>query len=252
MTHDLASSLYHCAGELSKDVGPGLAARAEAELDRHLEGEDIRTVAIRYLVERAREIARYRAASVEREATKARLAAELPDLQEHQIDRWEFMSERDRQAAIESARHWQKVREEREARTAGHIGRAKPGSQSKENDCQECDECKESWQRYYELEREHLARRAKIYDEYEAELRAQLFVEWTEELLDAEIAMPDGTRTTWGQATVEQHRRRHEMLAKNAMANAENAARHSLAIEQLEASGAPNLAALAGVMASAE
>lgn len=85
---------------------------------------------------------------------------------------------------------------------------------------------------------------AGILDDYAAALR----VEWTSELLASEFAMPDGVRTTWGEATIDQHRERLAMFTANAQANIEGAARHQKAIDELSASGATSLRdLLAGV-----
>lgn len=72
-----------------------------------------------------------------------------------------------------------------------------------------------------------------IVDDYKDQLR----IEWTAQLLASEIAMPDGTLTTWGAATIEQHEARAAMFEANAVANAEGAARHLKAIDELRAAG---------------
>lgn len=65
--------------------------------------------------------------------------------------------------------------------------------------------------------------------------------EWTTELLNAAIAMPDGTIVLWGDATLEQHLERREMFMQNALVNAEGAARHEQAIRELQQTGAATL-----------
>lgn len=75
-------------------------------------------------------------------------------------------------------------------------------------------------------------------------LKKDLKVQWTSDLLAQRITMPDGTSTTWGDASVAQHRERLEMFKANAVANIEGAARHQQAIEDLEAVGAACLANL--------
>lgn len=77
-------------------------------------------------------------------------------------------------------------------------------------------------------------------DEYADALR----IEWTNELLATEIALPDGTRTTWGAATVEQHTERAQMFERMAQGNLEGAARHRKAIDELRSSGASSLSAM--------
>jgi hypothetical protein len=85
----------------------------------------------------------------------------------------------------------------------------------------------------------------QITEQFAAELKA----EWTAELLSSEFALADGTTVTWGDATVEQHEQRVELFTRNAVANAEGAARHKLAIEALKQSGSPTLNDLAKVAA---
>jgi len=65
------------------------------------------------------------------------------------------------------------------------------------------------------------------------EVAAQTRLEVTTELLNTQIALGDGTMVTWGTATVEQHRQRIEMLAKNASGIVETAARHGSAIAMI-------------------
>ena len=68
-----------------------------------------------------------------------------------------------------------------------------------------------------------------------------LYVEWTDELLDAEFATGDGSTVRWGEATREQHEDRYNMHKRNAMAGMEGAARHRQAIETLDATGCDTL-----------
>lgn len=75
---------------------------------------------------------------------------------------------------------------------------------------------------------------ACLLDEWKDHLR----IEWTAELLESEISMPDGRRTTWGAASLDDHRKRKAMFESNAVANLEGAARHAKAIEDLESTGA--------------
>lgn len=75
-----------------------------------------------------------------------------------------------------------------------------------------------------------------------------LSMAWTPALLAERIAMPDGEQTTWGAATVAQHRRRAEMFEAQAEAGIDGAARHRLAMAELEATGSDNLNALVSVM----
>ncbi|KQP83725.1 hypothetical protein [Aeromicrobium sp. Leaf291] len=76
--------------------------------------------------------------------------------------------------------------------------------------------------------------------EYTDSMRMQ----WTQEILSTKFRLGDGTEVTWGGATLEQHKSRHQMFMKNAHANLEGAARHQQAIRDLEATGAQTLADL--------
>ena len=80
-----------------------------------------------------------------------------------------------------------------------------------------------------------------------ADTTARMRMEWTNELLAQSFRMPDGTKVTWGSATVEQHQERLEMLQRNAKANIEAAARHNKAIVDITHCGVDTLAALAAV-----
>lgn len=82
-----------------------------------------------------------------------------------------------------------------------------------------------------------MARTLRVIEDFASALK----IEWTKELLATEFGLADGTRVTWGGATIDQHRERVAMFQRNVVANAEGAARHMKAVEQLQASGAPTL-----------
>lgn len=225
--NSLTVTLYCVAAELAEDLRGGLYERAADAVDAAFEQRDIRDLAIQFVVDHAREIARARVAEIERRATLPRTVAESRRLEAEE-----------REESLQS-----------DPATRGHVGQRKPGSASRDNPCNQCQRCRETWAWEREHERKYAAERRKIEEEYEARLKAELYVQWTDELLSAEIAMPDGSRTTWGLATIEQHQVRRDRFASNAMANMECAARHAQAIDALTTSGAPNLAVL---MESAE
>jgi hypothetical protein len=78
-------------------------------------------------------------------------------------------------------------------------------------------------------------------EQYASDLR----IEWTTELLATPFAIDEtGVTVLWGQATVAQHERRIEMLAKSATATAQTAARHRAAVTALVGSGVGCLADL--------
>ena len=78
------------------------------------------------------------------------------------------------------------------------------------------------------------------------EKRAEsLGVRWTAALLTSTVAMPDGTRVPWGEATIAQHEARIDMLAKHAASELETATRHKAAVEAIRAAGVSCLNELA-------
>lgn len=68
--------------------------------------------------------------------------------------------------------------------------------------------------------------------------RNHLRVEWSQELLDASFALPDGTRVLWGAATVQQHQQRVDMLMKMTTGTIQTAAHHEAAIGAITEQGA--------------
>lgn len=74
----------------------------------------------------------------------------------------------------------------------------------------------------------------------------ELKIEWTAELLDTVVALGDGTKVAWGEATYAQHDQRASMLERNGAVNLEAAARHRRAMEELEAAGAETLRQMTG------
>ena len=109
------------------------------------------------------------------------------------------------------------------------------------NDPEVIKKREEEEQRFIEWQRKNEAERSARLLEYQRhmveEIKKEAIIEWTDKLLSQPIRMPDGTRTTWGEATVEQHRQRLEMFEKNAIANTEGAVRHALALEKLHVAG---------------
>jgi hypothetical protein len=83
----------------------------------------------------------------------------------------------------------------------------------------------------------HLQALRDLTDAWVRDLR----MEWTEELLSSAFALPDGTLTTWGAATVADHEARRDMFTANAQANVEGAARHDAAIRELQDAGVSTL-----------
>lgn len=95
-----------------------------------------------------------------------------------------------------------------------------------------------------------IAALARAVTEQVSRHRDSMVIEWSAELLARQISLPDGTQTTWGAATREQHIARAEMFEKFATANIEGAARHRRAAEDLKVAGVPTLNALTEVAAA--
>jgi hypothetical protein len=98
-----------------------------------------------------------------------------------------------------------------------------------------------NWER---SEQEHRERMAEIDRRYFDEMKRitdkfanALKVQWTKELLASTFALPDGTLVAWGQATLEQHSIRRDMLLSNAKGNLQAASRHEAAIAAIQEQG---------------
>lgn len=66
-------------------------------------------------------------------------------------------------------------------------------------------------------------------------------LEVTKELMETLFALGDGTRVTWGEATITQHEQRLAMLTGNIEGLADTAARHRRAIEMIQEAGVTSL-----------
>lgn len=109
------------------------------------------------------------------------------------------------------------------------------GAVDRDCPCAVCTQVRESRDK---LLGKALAKMTAITEDYARHLR----MEWTAELLATGFPLPDGTRTTWGQATIEQHQARVAMFEGQALNAVEGAARHRKAIHALQATGARCLA----------
>jgi hypothetical protein len=87
------------------------------------------------------------------------------------------------------------------------------------------------------LRSERMTRLARTIEDWTKDLRQQ----WTRELLDTKIALPDGTYITWGEFTLAQHRTRLAMFQGQAETALDGAARHQAAIDALTLAGADTL-----------
>jgi hypothetical protein len=70
---------------------------------------------------------------------------------------------------------------------------------------------------------------------------AHVRLETTRELLETSFALGDGAETTWGEATVDQHQQRIDLLVKGASGTIETASRHAAAINMIQAAGVGHL-----------
>lgn len=124
----------------------------------------------------------------------------------------------------------------------------------------------EEWTKQSEEGRQYEDLRQR-YDEADEKNRAQLWAEvgaiteqyasrlkiqWTEELLGSEFALPSGALVTWGEATVANHEARRDMFMANAQGNVEGAARHTAAIGALREAGASTLNELSAARSSTQ
>lgn len=78
-----------------------------------------------------------------------------------------------------------------------------------------------------------------------AATESRVRLELTAELLAASFALGDNSEATWGEATVEQHQQRLDMLIKHAAGTVDTATRHRAAIAMIQAAGATCLAEVA-------
>lgn len=96
------------------------------------------------------------------------------------------------------------------------------------------------WERRQDLRR----REKERWEQVARFANEQAIVRWVRELLDSEFSLPDGSRVTWGTATIDDHLERIEMLHKNAVANLEAVTRHEAAVRALTGAGASTLSEL--------
>lgn len=72
-------------------------------------------------------------------------------------------------------------------------------------------------------------------EKYEQQVAERRWLDITEKLLAKTFALGDGTRVSWGRATVQQHKRRVAMLNRMALGDVETATRHLMAVNRIEA-----------------
>jgi hypothetical protein len=94
---------------------------------------------------------------------------------------------------------------------------------------------------YARIDAETMVKKLNFFQTTLEEYKKTVIMEWTTELLNSEFALGDGTTTTWGDATREQHEARMELHGRNALAGMEGYARHAAAVEELERTGAESL-----------
>ena len=79
-----------------------------------------------------------------------------------------------------------------------------------------------------------------------AEIERDLHEEWTAELLLGAFSLPDGTRVTWGTATVTQHEARAQQLESMASGDLRTASIHRAAVKDIREAGAISLSGAVG------
>lgn len=184
------------------------------------------------------------------------LIRSLDDRQKHLVLRW-FMQTQIRQIRRESAqriereamrerskrvKQWQREEQQRLMREYNEAvfpsqrvrGEKKRAAHAKWLQTDEGRAELEKRQREREdLEETIFNRKMAMMRDVVEKIRDDLYVEWTEELLNTHFRLPNGQETTWGDATVAQHEARVEMFTKNATHQALGAARHQQAIEDI-------------------
>lgn len=98
--------------------------------------------------------------------------------------------------------------------------------------------------RHVETAATHRTRATAITHERVTALAARIVERTTQDwgqLLDKAFALADGTRVTWGEATVEQHEARADMLKIMAAGDLETAALHMSAVRDIRAGNAETL-----------
>lgn len=101
------------------------------------------------------------------------------------------------------------------------------------------------WHKAYEAEKERIRvedpteyrRRYPTIGQAIDDMRAELRLELTAELLMTTFALGDGRTVSWGRATVADHRQRVSMLANKAIGTLQTAALHEEAIAVIEEAG---------------
>lgn len=140
-----------------------------------------------------------------------------------EADRWESLTTEEKKMVIAAEPHHRGIDHE-SAEWAEYV--ASPSSQGHLNVA-----------RIEKKRREQREQREQLI----ARIRHETLVEWTSELLNTEFALADGSRLTWGNATLEQHESRITMLQANAVANIEALNRHYAAVMAIIENGTRSL-----------
>lgn len=91
-------------------------------------------------------------------------------------------------------------------------------------------------------EAERLAYSAKAFRDAMDNLRQCVIDEWTEELLEQRFQNKSGDFVSWGEASVQEHQDRHDLLVEHGSKAMSIATRHASAIELIRQRGMSNLA----------
>ena len=84
------------------------------------------------------------------------------------------------------------------------------------------------------LRKEHNERIVSTISDFLRDYASRLEVRWTNELLNANFALPNGKLVTWGNATLLQHSDRLLMFSQQASNAVEGGARHLAAIQKIQ------------------
>jgi hypothetical protein len=195
-------------GSAINKVAPEIYLQSQV---RSMSAEQLQDIALTYLVERLKDRKRARVLVIERDAQRGGVVSARVDAPGKRviidIPKAEIERRDNSETAAPDSATIHKIREDQQARIDADSAAR--------------------WE----------AIRAQMADAMDA-LRESWHVEWTRELLDAEFAVGDGTTTTWGNATREQHMARLALHERNAAAGIEGALRHREALDVLDSSGA--------------
>lgn len=233
MSHNLEERGRSIVATASKKIRPVEYIRSELRL---MDAEDLLDLAVAYLLAQVKQSQRARVRDIERDAQDSALTLRAPAA--------DVASSRLLMVAPGAppptvAR--EEIREEWLRNNSGNPAALRAYDEGMAREQERLDKIAERVAaKDREREESYRLAWAKV-DEAFSRLKNELRMEWTSELLGSEFALGDGTTTTWGDATREQHLLRMALHKRNAVAGMEGYARHAAALEEIERTGSANL-----------